>query len=356
MLIWMRNRLRNRFLYWKHLLKEVMANIREVAQKAKVSVTTVSHVVNQTRFVAPETENRVRQAMLDLNYRPNILARSLRRGETRTIGLILPDSANPFFAESARLLEEAAYNQAYSLILCNTNGDLEKENRYTEVLYNKQVDGIIFMATGDDTHSLQELIDQQFPVVVVDRMLDHIEVDAVITDNYQSGYLAARHLLEYGHRRIGIIRGPSNITPSAQRVSGFCQAMKEAWVKADAELEVSGDFHPDSGYRAANKLLQHSPHPTAIFACNDLMAIGAMKAIREAGLSVPADVSIIGHDDIDMSSYSQPALTTISQPIEELSGTAIKLLLERIEQPGLMPRRIVLPNRLVIRESTRRIQ
>ena len=332
-----------------------MANIREVAEKAHVSVTTVSHVVNQTRFVAPETETRVRQAMADLNYRPNTLARSLRRGETKTIGLILPDSANPFFAESARLLEEFAFQQSYSLILCNSNGDLEKERLYTEVLFNKQVDGIIFMAAGDDTQSLQELIDRQLPVVVVDRILDHLDVDAVITDNLQSGHMAARYLIENGHSRISIIRGPSNVNPSAQRVTGFRQAMKEAGLVVDAEFEACGDFHPESGYRAAMSMLRLSPPPTAIFACNDLMAIGALKAVREAGLSVPEDISLVGHDNIEMASYIQPALTTISQPVEELAATAIKLLLERIEQPGLAPRRIVLPNRLVVRQSVRRI-
>ena len=333
-----------------------MANIREVAEKANVSVTTVSHVVNQTRFVAPETETRVRQAMVDLNYRPNILARSLRRGETKTIGLILPDSANPFFAESARLLEDFAFQQSYSLILCNSNGDLEKERRYTEVLFNKQVDGIIFMAAGDDTQSLQEMIDRQLPVVVVDRFLDHMDVDAVITDNHQSGYLAARYLIENGHSRISIIRGPSNVNPSAQRVTGFRKAMMEAGLAINAEFEASGDFHPDSGYLAARTMLQLSPPPTAIFACNDLMAIGALKAVREAGLLVPEDVSLIGHDNKEMASSIKPALTTISQPMEELAATAIKLLLERIEQPRLAPRRIVLPNRLVIRQSTRSIK
>jgi LacI family transcriptional regulator len=331
-----------------------MSNIREVAAKAGVSVTTVSHVVNQTRFVAPETEMRVRQAMRDLNYRPNTLARSLRRGETKTIGLILPDSANPFFAESARLLEEAAFNQSYSLILCNSNGDLNKELRYTDVLFNKQVDGIIFMAAGDDTQSLLELINRKFPVVIVDRILDHIEVDAVITDNYQSGFMATQYLIENGHRHIGIIRGPSNLTPSAQRVTGYRQALTEAGIVIDPNLEVTGDFHFESGYKATQQLLKKLPM-SAIFACNDLMAIGALRAIREAGLSVPEDISLIGHDDIELAAYSQPALTTIAQPIERLAETAIQYLLERINQPDIAPRRAILPNQLVVRQSTRRI-
>lgn len=332
-----------------------MANIREVAAKAGVSVTTVSHVVNQTRFVAPDTEMRVRQAMQALNYRPNSLARSLRCGETKTIGLILPDSANPFFAESARLLEEAAFHQSYSLILCNSNGDLEKERRYTDVLLNKQVDGIIFMAAGDDTQSLQELVERQFPVVIVDRILDQMEVDAVITDNHLSGYLATKYLIQNGHNCIGIIRGPSNVTPSAQRVTGYRQALTEANLLIDSNLEAIGDFHSESGYKAASTFLQLNPRPTAIFACNDLMAIGALRAIRETGFSVPEDISLIGYDDIEMAAYIQPALTTIAQPVKQIADTAIRLLLERIEQPKIPPRRIILPNQLVVRQSTRRI-
>lgn len=332
-----------------------MATIREVAERAGVSVTTVSHVLNGTRFVAEETELRVREAMQALNYRPNSLARSLRRGETRTLGLILPDSSNPFFAEFARQLEDAAFQQDYSLILCNSNGELEKERRYTEVLFNKQVDGIIFMAAGDDPYSLQDLAAQAFPIVVVDRIVDHIDVDAVITDNQLSGRLAAEHLTALGHRQIGIIRGPSNVTPSAQRVTGFARALAEAGLTLPEELQAVGDFHSEAGYIAARKLLSLPKPPTAIFACNDLMAIGALRAIHEAGLAVPDDISLVGHDDIELASYTRPALTTISQPVAELAQTAIQLLLRRIHSPEMEKKRIILPNRLVVRQSTRSI-
>lgn len=332
-----------------------MATIREVAERAGVSVTTVSHVVNQTRFVAAETEQRVRDAMQLLNYRPNSLARSLRRGETRTIGLILPDSANPFFAEFARLLEDAAFQQDYSLILCNSNGELEKERRYAEVLFNKQVDGIIFMAAGDDPFSLHDLVAQSFPLVVVDRIVDHIDVDAVITDNALSGRLAAEHLIALGHRRMGIIRGPSHVTPSAQRVTGFAQTLEQAGLNLPEELQAVGDFHPEAGYLAARKLLAASTPPSAIFACNDLMAIGALRAITETGRKVPADISLVGHDDIELASYTRPALTTISQPVENLAETSIRLLLQRIQSPEMDRQQIILPNRLVVRQSTRSI-
>ena len=190
-----------------------MKTISEVAQKAGVSSSTVSHVINNTRFVSEETRKRVETVIEELGYRPNILARSLRIGETKTIGLILPDSANPFFAESGRLLEEAAFQRGYSLILCNSDGDLVKEKRYTEVLLNKQVDGIIFMATGDDLRSLEELVLRHLPVVIVDRFMDQVELDAVITNNFQSGLLATNHLISLGHRRIAIIHGSSKVSP-----------------------------------------------------------------------------------------------------------------------------------------------
>jgi LacI family transcriptional regulator len=229
-----------------------------------------------------------------------------------------------------------------------------KERRYTDVLFNQQVDGIIFMASGDDPNSLQELISRRMPVVVVDRILDHVDVDAVITDNHLSGCLAAKHLLENGHHRIGLLRGPSNVNPSAQRVIGFLNTLQESGVYQPDNLVYNGDFHSESGYIGCRKFLELAPRPTAIFACNDLMAIGALRAIHEQGLKVPDDISLIGHDDIEWASFTQPALTTIAQPIQELSELAIDLLLDRMKNPVLSPRRYTLPNRLIIRQSTRR--
>lgn len=330
-----------------------MPTIREVAKKAGVSVTTVSHVVNQTRFVAEETEKRVVAAMHQLNYRPNTLARSLRRGETHTIGLIVPDSANPYFAEVARAMEEKAFRAAYSTILCNSDNDLEKEKRYTEVLINKQVDGIIFMACGDDILSLQELIERQTPAIIVDRLLDQIELDSVVSDNFQGGYLATNHLISTGHHRIAIIRGPSNVTPSAKRFDGYLKALEENEIPSNPSWIKSGDFHPPSGYHATTELLSLAERPDAIFACNDLMAIGALRAAYEANLKVPEDLSIIGYDNIELASFTQPALSTIAQPIDNLAERAVHLLLKKINNPCSPTIRESLSNQLIIRETTR---
>lgn len=332
-----------------------MPTIREVASRAGVSPTTVSHVINNTRFVSAEARQRVLDAMAELNYRPNVLARSLRRGETRTLGLILPDSANPFFAEIARAIEDAAFSAGYNVILGNSENELAKEQVYVDVLVNKQVDGLIFVATGDHSPSLEHLTRNGLPVVVVDRRLSNLEVDTVLTDNLQGGLSAARYLLNLGHRRIACITGPSNLTPSAERVIGYRRALEEHGLPVEENLIRKGDFHPRSGYLAAVELIRTQPPPTAIFICNDMMAIGALRALSEAGLRVPQDCSLIGFDDIELSSFTTPPLTTIRQDKAALAEAAVTLLLERIAEPDLPARTRILPTQLIERLSTRRI-
>lgn len=332
-----------------------MTTIREVAHLVGVSATTVSHVINETRYVSPEVRERVQQAIDQLGYRPNALARSLRRGETLTLGLILPDSTNPFFSQVGHAIETAAFHQGYNVILCNTEGDLEKEAVYTDVLCKKQIDGIIFISTGDQPDTLQDLLRQRIPVVVVDRDLLESETDAVLIDNLTGGYQATRHLIENGHQRIACITGPSYITPSAQRLAGYRQAAAEANLSIPESFIILGDFHPDSGYEATRKLLERSLPPTAIFACNDMMAMGAIRAATEQGLRIPDNLSLVGFDDIELASFVTPPLTTISQPKDQIGQLAVQFLVERINEPALSPRREVLPTSLIIRQSTRRI-
>jgi LacI family transcriptional regulator len=332
-----------------------MPTIREVASRAGVSPTTVSHVINNTRFVSADARQRVLDAMAELNYRPNVLARSLRRGETRTLGLILPDSANPFFAEIARAIEDTAFRNGYNVILGNSENELTKEQVYVDVLVNKQVDGLIFVATGDHSPSLEQLVNDGLPVVVVDRRLSGLEVDTVLTDNLQGGLTATRYLLDLGHRRIACITGPSNLTPSAERVIGYRQALEERSLPVDETLIRKGDFHPHSGYLAVSQLLHRQPRPTAFFICNDMMAIGALRALAEAGLHVPQDCSLLGFDDIELASYVTPPLTTIRQDKNAMAEAAVQLLLERIAEPSLPARTRILPTCLVERQSTRRI-
>jgi len=329
-----------------------MPTIKEVALRAGVSPSTVSHVINKTRFVSPEVRERVLSAMGEIGYQPNALARSLRRGETLTLGLLLPDSANPFFAQIAHIIEACAFDRGYSVVLCNTEGDQQKERFYVDLLLKKQVDGTIFMAAGDQTDSLRLLLAKKLPFVIVDRDFPELLTDAVLVDNLAGGIQATSHLLSLGHRRIGCITGPSTLTPSADRVTGYKTALQQAGIPIDPALILSGDFHPESGYLAARQLLLLENPPTAIFACNDLMALGALRAASELSLSVPSDLSVVGFDDIELARYSNPPLTTIAQPIEELSQRATALLIERMRDRSLPYRKEILYSHLNVRASS----
>jgi LacI family transcriptional regulator len=332
-----------------------MTTIREVAESAGVSYATVSHVINNTRLVSPETRERVLAAMAELNYRPNALARSLRQGKTNTIGLVLPDSANPFFAEISRCIEDETFKKGYSVFLCNTELDIQRELFYVDVLSKKQVDGIIFVAAGDQADSLDFLVSRNMPVVMIDRDVPNVEVDAVLTDHRLGGYLATRHLLELGHTRIACIAGPSSITPSAERIIGYRKALEEAGLPYDEKLVLRGDYHAQSGMDITHTILRMDPRPTAIFALNDLMALGALRAAAEAGCSVPSDLAVVGYDDLELSHFTNPPLTTIAQPKTEIGAQAVDLLVDRMSRKDRPPSRVVLPPELIVRRSTQSI-
>jgi len=318
-----------------------MATIREVAESAGVSYATVSHVINNTRVVTQETRERVLAAMSSLNYHPNALARSLRQGKTNTMGLVLPDSANPFFAEISRSIEDAAFKKGYSVFLCNTELDTQRELFYVDVLSKKQVDGIIFVAAGDQADSLDFLLRQNMSVVMIDRDLANVQVDAVLTDHQLGGFLATQHLIKLGHERIACIAGPSSITPSAERIIGYRKALEQAGLRCDETLIIRGDYHPQSGMDIMQSILQMSPRPTAIFALNDLMALGALRAAAEAGCSIPNDLAIVGYDDLELARFTNPPLTTIAQPKKEIGAQAVNLLVDRISRKGGPPSRVV---------------
>jgi len=328
----------------------------DVAREAGVSRATVSYVINNRTDgnvrISEETRCRVLEAIEELGYRPNVLARSLRQGQTHTIGMIVPDNTNPFFAEVARGVEDTSFAQGYSVILCNSDGDLDKELLYTNVLAEKRVDGILFVAAGMSTEHICALQERRMPVVVVDRDIPDVAVDSVMTANERGGWLATRHLIELGHRHIGCIAGPSDVTPSAERVTGYRQALRETGILVDEALIVKGDFQYESGYQAARQLLSMEDPPTAIFACNDLMAIGTVSAAVRLGRQVPADLSVVGFDDVPLASFANPALTTIVQPKYEIGVVAATMLLERMQDPDRPPHRKMLDTELVVRQST----
>jgi LacI family transcriptional regulator len=331
-----------------------MPTIRDVAAHAHVSVATVSHVLNGTRFVDPATVARVRSAIQELGYRPNSLARGLRRNETSTIGMLLPDNSNPFFGEIARSIEDIGFSEDYNVILCNSDGSEAKEAAYVDTLLSKQIDGLILISSGNSFAPLQTILDAGVPCVVVDRELgDEFEVDQVLIDNRQGGYLAGRYLVQLGHRRIGYIAGPNQLSLSAQRQTGFRDALAEAELDLPDEAVVQGDFFYTGGASGMSELLRRGDGLTAVFAANDRMAVGAMSTLQRAGLRVPDDVSIIGYDDIPLASALYPSLTTVAQPTTEMGRMCVSLLIERIKMRGdaLPVRRLTLPVRLIVRES-----
>jgi len=308
-----------------------MANIKDVADRAGVSITTVSHVINQTRYVSEELIERVNKAMEELDYHPNSLARSLRSGKTKTIGLVIPDISNQFFAEISRKIEDKGFEHGYSVILCNTDDDPNKEKSYIDVLIAKQVDGIVFISAGEISDNLKKTITLNVPIVIADRDIKDIQSDIVLVNNFLGGYEATQYLIGLGHKRIGCISGPSPVTPSAQRLQGFEQAMREAGLPIDPSLIVSGDFRYQSGESAMQKLLDNPQPPTAVFAFNDMMALGAIRAIYNKNLKVPSDISLIGFDDIPLSQAIFPTLTTMAQPIQEMASLVVDLLIEKIQ-------------------------
>jgi LacI family transcriptional regulator len=328
-----------------------MVTMRDVARRVGVSPTTVSHVMNETRFVSEETRTKVYQAIRELNYQPNAIARGLRCKKTQNIGMIIPDIAYPFLAEVARGVEDASFKLNYNIILCDSNSTLEREDICIDLLREKQVDGIVFVAAGKSSEHVKTLIEQEMPVIVVDRELPGLEVDSVLADNLQGGYQATEYLIQSGHRCIGCITGPPDLSISSQRVDGYQQGLEQHDIPLCDELIVIADFSYQQGYRAMLELLTLDRRPTAVFTCNDMMALGAICAAKDNGLRVPGDIAIIGFDDIALASFTSPRLTTVAQPKHEMGAIAVELLVERIKEKNRSATKIILPVHLVVRES-----
>lgn len=334
-----------------------MATIKDVAKMAGVSTTTVSHVMNKTRFVAKETEKMVLEAIKTLNYSPSAVARSLKINTTKSIGMIVTTSQAPYFAEIIQSVEEYCYRQGYSLFLCNTQNDEAKIRNYLEMLVKKRVDGLLVMCSeySDDTQALFRHF-TDIPKVVMDWSHNVSDGCDILLDNSEmGGYLATRYLIENGHRDIGIITGMLSKEISLSRLQGFQQAMAEANLVVQKAWVKEGFFNPEDGYEMMMEMLNSKHYPTAVFCCNDMMALGAMSAISEKGLSVPDDISIVGYDDIHSSRFFSPPLTTICQPKKCLGEQAMMRLFERINHQDVDHRVIELHPTLVVRKSVKMI-
>ncbi|SMB90544.1 transcriptional regulator, LacI family [Thermanaeromonas toyohensis ToBE] len=329
-----------------------MVTIKDVARRAGVSVTTVSRVLNNTPHpVSPETRQKVLEAVAELGFCPNAAARSLQLHETRTIGLMLPDVANPYYSGIVRGIEDVAHEEGYTIVLCNTDRSRERTLKYLRVLREKRVDGVIFMGGGIAEDAKEDRFFQQedIPTVVIGRHSGAFP--SVQIDNAEAARQAVMHLLTRGYRYIGCIAGPSSSTTVQDRLAGYRRALVENGLEYEPSWVVHADFTPAGGYRAAQELLERQPRPTALLVHNDLMAVGAIKALADRGLVIPRDVAVIGFDDIPLASYVTPGLTTVRIPVYELGATAMRLLRDLlVGQP--VPEVTILPVDLVVRGST----
>jgi LacI family transcriptional regulator len=330
--------------------------ISDVAAEAGVSVATVSRVLNDRGYpVRAETRRRVLEAIEKLDFRPNALARGLLLKRTQTIGLVIPDITNPYYPVISRGVEDVASEHGYAVIFCNTDRDAAKSEQYVNVLLQKQVDGLIIAGGGTDfTRASERFAAHGTQVVFVGK--SSMPWPSVRVPNADGTVAAMEHLAKLGHRRVGYITGPRELTTARDRLTGYRRAVSDHGLVASPTLLRAGDFGEQSGHRAAESLLHEAPRPTAIVAGNDRMAIGVLAAAADLGLRVPGDLSVIGFDDIPLVSYVRPALTTISLPAYEMGAAAMRLLLDLLQDKDngatAADQTVRLPVRLVVRDST----
>ena len=346
-----------------------MPTMRDVAKLAGVAPITVSRVINDTGYISPETRARVEAAIGELGYVPNTLARSLRSRQTGMLALVLTDVTNPFFTTVARGVEDAASDAGFNLILCNTDESKAKQDKYVQVLLQKQVDGVLLVPARGDAESIRHIRKQGVPVVLLDRRLsraksndydyDYVDVDVDVVvdvvrcDSKDGACELVRLLTSLGHRRIAMLSGPPEVSTAEDRLQGYRQALREAGLTIEAELVHYGEFTVSSGYEMARQALADAPRPTALFAGNNFIAIGALKALRDLQLQVPDDLAMVGFDDLPSGLVVDPFLTAAVQPAYEMGRRATTLLLDRLARaPGEARQEIVLPTEIVIRKSS----
>lgn len=330
-----------------------MSSIKEVAREAGVSTATVSHVINNTRFVSDEVRARVERAIEQCRYYPNAHARGLASGKTKIIGLVISDIANPFFPDLVKAIEEAAFERGFETLLSNTNYETERASQYVRRFIERNVAGVAVMTSEMSKELIDELAHREVPVVFLDvgkigKQMSNLRVD------YEEGIeQAILHLVALGHRRIAYISGRTDIRSSRRRLEAFQRTMKQLFPDKP-ELIFNGNFKIEGGRRAAHEILmtQADNLPTAVVAANDLTAIGAINEFESSGLSVPADISVIGFDDIDFAVLTKPSLTTVSLPRNELGRRAVEMLLKALDNPQEEGTEVRIPTNLIIRQST----
>ncbi|GAA1851753.1 LacI family DNA-binding transcriptional regulator [Asanoa iriomotensis] len=325
--------------------------IGQVAELAGVSATTVSHALNGRRPVSAETRQRIMDAIAELGYRPNVVARGLRAGRSLTIGLVIPDITNPFYPVLARGVQDVLGPAGYDEIITNTNGVRDLERAALDKMISRQVDGVAFAVFHTHADDLRPVIDARIPVVRLGGRQSLPGVDLVHSDDEGGARAAVEYLIHSGYQRIAFICGPAAEGPAAERVAGYRAALAEAGLGAARNMVVHTDFSRAGGAHGVEKLIRQRKRPDAVLCANDMMAIGALDAARERGLRVPEDLAVMGFDDIDAASLVTPGLTTIANPAREIGMACARLLLDRIDGAEGPAREIVIPTRLVRRQS-----
>jgi len=309
-----------------------MPTIRDVAKRANVAPITVSRVINNSGYVSQEVRQRVEQAIAELNYIPNSLGPSLRSKRTNILALVLSDITNPFWTTVARGVEDTANQSGYYVVLCNTDESQSKQDEYLTVMLRKRVDGVLLVPAQSTAQSIRMIQQQAVPVVVMDRRVPDSVVDVVRCDSVEGAYRLTRHLLDLGHRYVAMITGPEQVSTAVDRVIGFRRAMEEAGLGQEMQQVYWGEFNQKAGFDLTKRVLRSTPRPTAIFAGNNFIAIGALKALREAGAQVPDDMALVAFDDLPAPLVIDPFFTVAVQPAYEMGKTATELLLTRITQ------------------------
>jgi LacI family transcriptional regulator len=331
--------------------------LKDIAKKASVSVMTVSRVINDKPDVSDETRKKILKLINEFDYKPNNIARGLVMKKTHTIGLIIPDISNPFLSSIAKAIDDKAQKFGYSVIFANTDNSLEREKKAVELLRSKQVDGLVVSLLLGNKEVLDKFKKANYPVVQIDRTVSNNDYPLISIDNENSAYRAVEYLIKKGHKKIAHITGDLNSTPAIIRLKGYKKALADYNLKIRDNYIVEGNYTKEYGYQGMNKLLGLNDRPTAVFAANDMSAAGIYLSASKNGLSIPEDISVVGHDDVDIATLLKPELTTMRQPTYQLGEIAITVLLEMINNKINFSKieNRTLQTDLIIRESVSEI-
>ncbi len=331
------------------------STLKDVAARAGVHPSTVSRVLRKQENlkILDATKKRIFDAVDKLNYEPDFMARALRMKKSFTIGLIVPDIGNPFFSRITRTIEQFGFEKGYTVIVCNTDENQDKENRYVHQLLSRGIDGLIMVPAQDSEESVRKVIEKGVPLVLIDRLFENIKTNAVISDNVDASFNAVKYLAELGHKKIAFLRGRNNIYTMVKRFEGYQKAVKEFGLVESDNLVVGDGFSFEDGYNSTMELLNCELPPTALLLTGNLITVGAISAILEKGMSIPDDISVIAFADSIFSPYLVKPLTAISHPLAEIGSKAFNLLLKNIESKEVLPEsQIIINTQFDIRKTT----